>query len=60
LGTLTSQRLQKRSDDLKKGTVEDVPSVGLIESDSEESAKDLFEVSTSVEVAGEHLTASSN
>jgi len=60
LGTLTSQRLQKRSDDLKKGTVEDVPSAGLIESDSEESAKDLFEVSTSVEVAGEHLTASSN
>jgi len=40
--------------------VEDVSSAGLIESDSEESAKDLFEVSTSVEVAGEHLTASSN
>ncbi|XP_050744566.1 putative uncharacterized protein DDB_G0271606 [Drosophila biarmipes] len=52
-------RLQKRSDDLKKGTVEDVSSAGL-EGDSEESAKDLFEVSTSVEVAGEHLTASSN
>ncbi|XP_065722476.2 protein split ends isoform X2 [Drosophila suzukii] len=56
----SESRLQKRSDDLKKGTVEDVPSAGLIESDSEESAKDLFEVSTSVEVAGEHLTASSN
>ncbi|XP_041675378.1 putative uncharacterized protein DDB_G0271606 [Drosophila eugracilis] len=56
----SESRLQKRSDDLKKGTVEDVPSAGLVESDSEESAKDLFEVSTSVEVAGEHLTASSN
>ncbi|KAH8251857.1 hypothetical protein KR038_009797 [Drosophila bunnanda] len=54
-------RLQKRSDEVKKGTVEDVPSVGLIESSSEaDSAKDLFEVSTSVEVAGEHLAASNN
>ncbi|XP_016982016.2 mastermind-like protein 2 [Drosophila rhopaloa] len=56
----SESRLQKRSDDVKKGTVEDVPSGDPIESDSEESAKDLFEVSTSVEVAGEHLTASSN
>ncbi|XP_052836855.1 mediator of RNA polymerase II transcription subunit 12 isoform X1 [Drosophila gunungcola] len=56
----SESRLQKRSDDVKKGTVEDVPSKDLIESDSEESAKDLFEVSTSVEVAGQHLTASSN
>nr|NP_001287509.1 uncharacterized protein Dmel_CG13627, isoform C [Drosophila melanogaster]AHN57508.1 uncharacterized protein Dmel_CG13627, isoform C [Drosophila melanogaster] len=53
-------RLQKRSDDVKKGTVEDVSSAGRNDGDSEESAKDLFEVSTSVEVAGEHLTASSN
>ncbi|KMZ05645.1 RNA polymerase II degradation factor 1 isoform X2 [Drosophila simulans] len=53
-------RLQKRSDDVKKGTVEDVSSAGQNDGDSEESAKDLFEVSTSVEVAGEHLTASSN
>ncbi|XP_032576373.1 mastermind-like protein 2 isoform X2 [Drosophila sechellia] len=53
-------RLQKRSDDVKKGTVEDVSSTGQNDGDSEESAKDLFEVSTSVEVAGEHLTASSN
>ncbi|XP_033167841.1 bromodomain-containing protein DDB_G0280777 isoform X2 [Drosophila mauritiana] len=53
-------RLQKRSDDAKKGTVEDVSSAGQNDGDSEESAKDLFEVSTSVEVAGEHLTASSN
>ncbi|XP_070143044.1 protein split ends isoform X2 [Drosophila kikkawai] len=57
----SESRLQKRSDEVKKGTVEDVPSVGLIESSSEaDSAKDLFEVSTSVEVAGEHLAASSN
>jgi len=45
---------------VKKGTVEDVSSAGRNDGDSEESAKDLFEVSTSVEVAGEHLTASSN
>ncbi|XP_017058792.1 protein split ends [Drosophila ficusphila] len=56
----SESRLQKRSDDVKKGTVQDVSSTDLIESNSEESAKDLFEVSTSVEVAGEHLTASSN
>ncbi|KAH8383664.1 hypothetical protein KR009_009955, partial [Drosophila setifemur] len=51
----SESRLQKRSDDLKKGTVESVPSVGLIDSDIDsegDSAKDLFEVSTSVEVAG--------
>ncbi|KAH8330796.1 hypothetical protein KR067_007454, partial [Drosophila pandora] len=45
----SESRLQKRSDNLKKGTVQDVASAGDNEA---ESAKDLFEVSTSVEVAG--------
>ncbi|XP_034661028.1 bromodomain-containing protein DDB_G0280777 [Drosophila subobscura] len=54
----SESRLQKRSDDLKKGTVEDVHNLGSTDSEAE-SAKDLFEVSTSVEVAGEHHIAGS-
>ncbi|XP_015038514.2 bromodomain-containing protein DDB_G0280777 isoform X2 [Drosophila pseudoobscura] len=54
----SESRLQKRSDDLKKGTVEDVHNLGTTDSEVE-SAKDLFEVSTSVEVAGENHNASS-
>ncbi|BFF91900.1 bromodomain-containing protein [Drosophila madeirensis] len=54
----SESRLQKRSDNLKKGTVEDVHNLGSTDSEAE-SAKDLFEVSTSVEVAGEHHSAGS-
>ncbi|EDW81535.1 uncharacterized protein Dwil_GK10970 [Drosophila willistoni] len=49
-----TQRLQKRSDNLKKGIVEDVRTTTL----DDEAAKDIFEVSTSVEVAGEQPNGS--